>query len=136
MTIEIINNELGTFGKCILSKSAYSSEILTKVAYNFTDESYVFISEDNHNYLVNLTLINENTKKSVRELCGNFLNELVDQEMRQIVLNETGKIRETIISAAFSEAAKGLSPVISQPNVPKAKHSYVNDKMGILELKG
>jgi His-Xaa-Ser system protein HxsD len=138
MDIEIIKSDLGIFGKVLLSKSAYSSEALIKVTYNFTDDLYIFISEDTNNYVVNITPIKDvtNINDVLLKACGKFINELADQEIRQIVLKETGHIRETIVAAAFSEAAKGLNPTMKTVNIPESKHSYLDDKLGIIELKG
>lgn len=136
MNIEISKNQLGTYGKLKLSKSAYSNETLLKASYHYTDKLYIFIAEDSYNYEVNMSLINQSDNVELSIVCGEFINELADQEMRQTILKETGAIREAIVSAAFSEAAKGLSSTLPTRTVPKANHSYVDDKVDIIQLKG
>lgn len=40
-------------------------------------------------------------KSNDKNLIGNFMNELLDQELREIVNLETKKIRETIVTKAL-----------------------------------
>ena len=139
MNIEVINHELGIIGKVFISKSAYIRETLIKVAYECTDYFYVFISEDDNNFIVHLSLKNNecgNAHTLLTKVCGDFVNNLIDQEMRFLVQAETKDIREVIIKAAFSEAAKGLKATNKALTKPNLALSYVDDKLDILSLRG
>lgn len=138
MNIEIVENELGVFAKILFSKDVYAGNTLLKVSYNLTEKLYIFISENNNNYEVNISLKSDGSisKDNLMNACGEFMNELADQEMRQIVINETSNIRENIISYAFSEAAKGIRNELKSDSIPKSNNSYHEDKLNILNLKG
>lgn len=62
------------------------------------------------------------------------MNEVCDQAVRQIVLKETGAIREAIVSAAFAEASKGIDNKPTQ--VPGVNDKYEDDPLNILVQKG
>lgn len=139
MNIEVINHELGVIGKICISKSAYTSDVLMKVAYEFTDLFYVFISENDNNFIVNLSLKNiecGNAHTLLAKVCGDFVNNLIDQEMRSLVQAETKDIRDVIIKAAFSEAAKGIKYTNTALKKPNLSLSYADDKLNILALRG
>lgn len=136
MNITTHHNDLGVAGKVTLSKATYPTEALLKVAYDFTDKFYVYIGENGENYEVNIAF-SDNRNPSADDVvatCGRFMNEVCDQVVRQIVLKETGAIREAIVSAAFAEAAKGIDNRKAQ--VPGANDKYKDDPLSILVQKG
>lgn len=140
MNVEIINHELGVIGKIFISKSAYVPAVLMKAAYDFTDCFYIFLSEDDNNFIVHLSLKNNecggNAHSLLAKACGDFVNHLIDQEMRFLVQTETKNIRDVIIKAAFSEAAKGLKTTNKALKNPNLSLSYADDKLNILALRG
>ncbi|EFJ2515901.1 His-Xaa-Ser system protein HxsD [Escherichia coli] len=136
MNIETLHNELGVTGKVTLSKTAYPIEALLKVAYDFTGEFYIYIGENGENYEVNIAFVDNRNPSAddVVAMCGRFMNEVCDQTVRQIVLKETGAIREAIVSAAFVEASKGIN---NKPTlVPGVSDKYKDDPLNILVQKG
>ncbi|MDE9782890.1 His-Xaa-Ser system protein HxsD [Escherichia marmotae] len=136
MNIETLHNELGVTGKVTLSKTAYPIEALLKVAYDFTGEFYIYIGENGENYEVNIAFVDNRNPSAddVVAMCGRFMNEVCDQTVRQIVLKETGAIREAIVSAAFVEASKGIN---NKPTlVPGVSDKYKDDPLNILIQKG
>jgi len=85
-----------------LEKSLYSKATILKTCYKFTDNSYIYINtfkiDDNEYFRIYLQK-KDNTFDL--DLNGEFMNELLDQELRGIVFNETKKIRETIVTRAL-----------------------------------
>ncbi|MFA0156866.1 His-Xaa-Ser system protein HxsD [Vibrio sp. 10N.261.46.A3] len=136
MNITTLRNDLGVAGKVTLSKTAYPIEALLKVAYDFTGEFYVYIGENGENYEVNIAFADNRNPSAddVVSACGRFMNEVCDQAVRQIVLKETGAIREAIVSAAFAEASKGIYNKPTQ--VPGVNDKYKDDPLNILAQKG
>jgi|TARA_R110002033_G_scaffold165821_1_gene203874 His-Xaa-Ser system protein HxsD len=85
-----------------LKKELYSKSTLLKACYKFTDLFYIFIhqnSEDQSLYTIYFQLKDKNTR--AEDLVGKFNNELLDQELRKIVLSETQKVRDTIVTRAL-----------------------------------
>lgn len=77
--------------------SIYSKNCVLKTCYKFTDRAYIFIQKINNEYF-RVYFENKNNEIS---LLGSFMNELLDQELREIVNFETKKIRETIVTKAL-----------------------------------
>lgn len=85
-----------------LEKELYSKSTLLKACYKFTDLFYIFINQnpqDQSLYTIYFQL-KDNTHKP-EDLVGKFNNELLDQELRKIVLSETQKVRDTIVTRAL-----------------------------------
>jgi len=85
-----------------LSKESYSKSALLKTCYKFTDLFYIFISQnpdDKSKYTIYFQPKDQTSK--VEDLIGKFNNELLDQELRAIVLSETRAIRDTIVTRAL-----------------------------------
>jgi len=85
-----------------LNKESYSKSALLKTCYKFTDFFYIFISQnpdDESVYTIYFQLKDQNSK--IKDLIGKFNNELLDQELRAIVLSETHTIRDTIVTRAL-----------------------------------
>ncbi|HIF9203254.1 TPA: His-Xaa-Ser system protein HxsD [Photobacterium damselae] len=138
MKFNISNSELGIMASILISKAAYRKETIIKVMYELTGKYFVLISEEQENFSICITSKNVDTPENeLKNVCHELTNDLIDQELRQIVIEETGAIRDAIVKKAFSEASKGLSiPAIKSNYIPNENHSYRDDKKNILELKG
>lgn len=92
------------------SKEVYTKEVLLKSAYSFTDECYIHIDADNDNFLVELELKDGSTSL---DLFSRFENELIAQETRRIVSEQTKNIRELIVARSLSSTIvnKGVDAV-------------------------
>lgn len=139
MNINIKNHQLGTIGQIFIAKSVYSREAIIKSAYEITERSYVFISEDDANYIINISQKekNEHLLERLEKACAEFVSLIIEYEIRSVVYKETSTIRETIITAAFSEAAKGLTHshnLMTEREVELS--SYKEDKNNIIKLRG
>ena len=85
-----------------LEKKLYSKSSILKSCYKFTDETYIFIETSKENN-IDFFLIYFTAKKAHLNamLSQEFMNELLDQELRTIIYNETHKIRDTIVTRAL-----------------------------------
>jgi len=96
--LDVLNRE-----ECIfvdLEKTLYSKQSILKAAYKFTDLSYIYIKSfeiaDQDCFRIYFM-----PKNNGNNLIHEFMNELVDQELRQIISDETKKIREIIVTKAL-----------------------------------
>lgn len=105
-----------------VSSNIYRIEAILKAAYKFTDKCYIHIepaTEDK--FLVRIKT--KNQSYSSQELAHDFCNELLDQELRIIIGQETEAIRNLIMAHAFSKTA------LIEPEMEMA--DYVEDPLQI-----
>ena len=82
------------------AKELYSKTALLKAAYSFTDRFYVHLSVDNDNYVVSVL-----SKDGDHKLCEeDFKNEILAQEVRSIITEQTHDIRMLLMARAFSSS--------------------------------
>ena len=89
-------------GKIVLKvdKSLYCQEAILAATYKFTDTYYIHVTSfDTNNYGVYLTP--KNSKKDVKSVINEFLNELIDQQIRHNLAQSNNSIKELIIKKAF-----------------------------------
>lgn len=84
-----------------IEKSIYSKSTLLKSCYKFTDRAYIYLKSIDENNKEVFRVFFEYKNKDEKNLIGDFMNELLDQELRDIVSNETKKIREAIVTKAL-----------------------------------
>jgi len=97
---DILNEQIAQ-GKTItltLDFSLYSKKTLFRTCYKFTDKAFVYIKFDDNAYKVFLTSKNDTIDTKLTE---EFTNELLDQELRELVLEDTKKIRDAIVTRAL-----------------------------------
>ena len=85
-----------------IDKTLYSKSTLLKACYKFTNSFYIFIEPsvtDSSKYKIYFQLKDINLK--VEDLIGKFTNELLDQELRTLILSETQKVRDAIVTKAL-----------------------------------
>ena len=82
------------------AKELYSKEVILKAAYAFTDRLYIHLDADATYYKVQLISKEEN--KNEKKLYAEFENELIAQETRRVIAEQTKNIREMIIARALS----------------------------------
>ncbi|BAZ18408.1 hypothetical protein NIES4071_102930 (plasmid) [Calothrix sp. NIES-4071] len=87
-----------------ISTECYSKTIIFKTAHKFTDRCYVHVEPNAENrFLVSFKC--KNQKHSVQKLAQEFCNELLEQELRFIIAQETEGVRNLIIAHAFSKTS-------------------------------
>ena len=82
-----------------LDHSLYAKKTLFKTCYKFTDRVFVYIKNENNAYKIFLTIKNDTV--DITRLTEEFTNELLDQELRELVLEDTKNIRDTIVTRAL-----------------------------------
>jgi His-Xaa-Ser system protein HxsD len=87
-----------------LDPTVYSVDAILKAAYKFTDRLYIYIgpvAETGH--VRPVALISKTSIGALSPLVGEFMNELVDQQLRCRLETEFGSIRNLIVSEAFAD---------------------------------
>ena len=103
----------------------YSVAAVLRAAYWFTDRAYLFISALGDNSLriqikPKPPSLEHPTQVSLEDLAGELGNALLDHQLREIIEERTGKIRELLVTKAVGEAdlLRGAPP--GSPNDPVA----------------
>lgn len=83
------------------AKDVYTKEVILKAAYAFTDGVYIHIDTDERYYKI--TLKSKDDKYNSEEmLYADFENELIAQETRRMISENTKNLREMIVARALS----------------------------------
>lgn len=85
--------------KFVFKKKIYSKVALFKAAYQYIDDYYIHLDEDETNYFVDVEKKNTERKDITEK---EFLNEMILQETRKIVEDRTKNLRETIYARAMA----------------------------------
>jgi len=94
---------------------AYDLLSIQKAAYKFGDRCHVLISPDEENTYVDVVLQAKRTLDNPRFLAGEFCNEVLDQQLRQIVAKETAGVRDLLLAQAFSRTNLITPELDSEP---------------------
>lgn len=95
---------LHTDGSGLLAEvdlGVYGLSALLKVAYRFTDRCYLHLQQRTPTQ-IEVRFRAKATEISLDEIAGEFLNELLDQSLREIVLRESEAERNLILAHALS----------------------------------
>lgn len=88
--------------KIVLDSKIYSKSTILKSTYKFTDRAYIYITllgdSEKNEFII---YMNPKDDGDISLLSGDFMNELLDQELRATVLQETHKIRDVIVTRAL-----------------------------------
>jgi His-Xaa-Ser system protein HxsD len=87
-----------------VNTSVYTTHALFRVCYLFTDTCYIFLSHDLDSSVIKVRFTGKSSDTNLTAIAGEFSNELINQEVRLNVANETKQIRELIVAQAFAEA--------------------------------
>lgn len=99
-------NALGEFFLLSLSKEIYSREAIMKTCYEFTDNYYIHVVKV-EDQTTGVCFYNKNEGNSERELSAGikqFLQSLNENQMRQIIYQETSVLHQEIVKKAFAPA--------------------------------
>lgn len=107
--------------------SVYTEKAVSRAAYKFTDRCYCFLSRSEQAGWMKATLGTKDEKHDLASLIGEFCNELLDQQIRQDLVQEAGLIRDVIVAQAFAEGNL-LDP-------QRDNGSYEEDALGIGTLR-
>ena len=111
--------------KCItLDSSVYRLSSIKKAAYRFGDRCYVLIhSGPDREVKVYLRL--KDFGLDLSSVLGDYLNEVLDQDLRESIAEQTDALRSLIIAHAFSQTSLIDTDFEMTP--------YASDPSGILE---
>ncbi len=85
--------------KITLNSEIYPLVVIQKTVSNYLENMYVKLEKEDKNILVNLFL--KDNKENIKELVGNFYNELLAEALRYNIGIETKEIRELIVGRAL-----------------------------------
>jgi len=88
--------------KLRLDNSIYSIEAVEKAAYRFIDRISVLTSQEDGNFLLDITFNTENLTV-IQSILDDFKKELLDQNLRLKIKSETEATRTLILSFVFSK---------------------------------
>lgn len=117
--------------------SVYSLVALFKAAYWYTDSYYLFLdapSTEPEIVRVELRHKDQACDEPLAVVGAEFLNRLVDEQVRQDTLSETNEIRSLLVKKAFFEGAAHLNPDLLDSNeshLPSAEADYAADHLEI-----
>lgn len=84
------------------SSQVYALDVVKKAAYRFTDRcAFDFVAEGD-DVLCRLTPLVDQGPDALNELENAFRNEILDQDLRRIIADETASIRNAVLAYAFS----------------------------------
>jgi His-Xaa-Ser system protein HxsD len=127
----------------------YSMDAVLGTAYVFINRAYVFLDQPGASRIrVQLSGKSPLAKDAVTALCGDFLNELLGQVLRERQSKRYGKLREALLARALFAAAPGLATEGTAPaepagepaqgaaepslaDLPAESADYLDDPLGI-----
>ncbi|HDL85392.1 MAG TPA: His-Xaa-Ser system protein HxsD [Candidatus Acetothermia bacterium] len=129
------SDSLGVYVRVSVDPKVFSEIAILKTAYWFTDNYYLYLANNRVTGLldVEFRLKQGDDIGRLKAVCGEFLNGMLDQAVRQRVLEETAGVRDTLLKKAFFEA-KLPSPagVLSdESRLPAENQSYASDPIKI-----
>src|SRR5262249_17992120 len=92
-----------------LDSRVYSLTAIKKAAYRFVDRFAANISVENDNVVCLLTFTAASLSERQRSaIVGDFMQEVLDQDLREQIRTETEPVRNLILAYAFSKT--GIEP--------------------------
>lgn len=99
-----------------VDKKIYSKSVLLKTAFTFTDHAYLHLSQDPDSWIIQWTE-KEGEEISPQE----FENELIEQQIRESLLEQNADIRKILLARAFA------STIIEAPAQPEEEETPEED---------
>lgn len=128
------SDELGVFARVSVDPKVFSETAILKTAYWFTDQHYLFLAKNADTGFIDVEfrLKQGDSLDKLKAACGEFWNNVLDQEVRQKVLGETSAVRDTLIKKAFFEAGAALpnGTVSNESSLPQPGQTYHDDPLG------
>jgi His-Xaa-Ser system protein HxsD len=84
----------------------YSVDAILKTAYKFTDRLYIYIGPLAPEGPRTVALVPKFPSQAMSPIVGEFLNELIDQQLRIGLEHEFGSVRTLIMAEAFADGPK------------------------------
>ena len=134
------SDSLGVYVRVSVDPKVFSEAAILKTAYWFTDQYYLYLANNRATGLldVEFRLKQGDDVEKLKTACGEFWNGMLDQAVRQRVLEETSGVRDTLLKKAFFEAK--LSPpagvVSKETHLPAGAQGYAADAVKIGQQDG
>lgn len=135
-------DDLGALARFTIDTLVYSKTAIFKTTYWFTDRCYIFLSRvDNRPSTIDIEVRPKSvtSREDLIVLCREFCNSLIDQQVRQDVIAETGPIRDNLLKKAFFEGRDHLPPDTlrsEEKHIPQPNQSYASDPLKISRPTG
>ena len=88
--------------KLDVSTEFYSRDAILEAMYRFTDRCYIELSPPSRQKTVQVHFTTKQDGINFSKIAKDFLNELIDQQLRYCIRRETQGIQERIIREAFT----------------------------------
>ena len=125
------SDALGVYARASVDPKVYGETAILKTAYWFTDQYYLFLAADKNTGLFNVEfrLKQGDSIEKLKEACAEFCNNLLDQAVRQRVLEETSAVRDSLLRKAFFEAKTPLPKgmISNETRLAQPGQSYRDD---------
>ncbi|MCI5054841.1 MAG: His-Xaa-Ser system protein HxsD [Flavobacteriales bacterium] len=87
--------------KVVFDGSVYSLDSIKRALYKFADKGLFELKKSDSEVVVEVVSLSDG--QCAESLLGQLRNEVIDQDLREMVKNETQSIRELILANAFSK---------------------------------
>jgi His-Xaa-Ser system protein HxsD len=116
-----------------LDNEIYELEAVINTCYHFMDKAYVFIDRDNKNKKIIVSLKGKKRLNSnkIKQIEGEFMNELLYSNLRYKINKNNKKITEHIIGRALYSSMSDLSHSLLDSTSAEEKFNYQDDPLGI-----
>jgi His-Xaa-Ser system protein HxsD len=125
------SDELGVYARVSIDPKVFSETAVLKTAYWFTDQYYLYLAGNRDTGLldVEFRLKQGDSVEKLKAVCGEFMNGILDQAVRQRVLQETTSLRDTLLKKAFFDAKAPLpqGTVSDESRLAQGGQSYRDD---------
>lgn len=91
----------------------YPRDVLYAAAYVFLDRAYVLLDRRDSRFAVRLRAKRPLDAAALRDLAGEFENELLAQALRHRVVDANQRIIEDVVAVAIAGATAGAAPVVA-----------------------
>lgn len=92
-----------------VDETIYDRATVLRAAYWFTDRCYLFVTRPCPGFL-DVRFTPKDANDDISSISGEFQNGLLEYELRRLVQEESGKIRELLVAKAVSAALDGPLP--------------------------
>lgn len=119
---------MGNVIKFNLSSNIYNLEVILNTCYIFVDKAYIFLDSDSKGERISVTLKTKRkvSQKQIKQIEGDFMNNLLHNNLRYKINKNNKKVTEYIVSAALYSSLSEADTVNSFE-----KLDYQEDPLGI-----
>lgn len=96
----------------LVNQNIYKKQTIMQVAYQFIDGYYVYldVAEEEADYIKVVLEPKPEVMKVAKDAAGEFLNELLNQNLREAVEEKTKEVRELVLARALFHSYLDAKP--------------------------